>query len=87
MDAAVTALTPANEAALLAAASPDAPRGALARLQALPPRSKLMLGLGSAALAALLVVMALWSRQVPMAPLFPALLPDAELGLVLDQLR
>ncbi|MBL8349794.1 MAG: flagellar M-ring protein FliF [Burkholderiaceae bacterium] len=87
MDAAVTALTPANEAALLAAATPATPQGPIARLQALPARSKLMLGLGSAGLAALLVVMALWSRQVPMAPLFPTLLPDAELGLVLDQLR
>jgi len=87
MDAAVTALTPANEAALMAAAEPDTPRGPMARLQALPARKKLMLGLGTAGLAALMVAMALWSRHVPMAPLFPSTLPDAELGLVLDQLR
>ena len=86
MDSAVTALTPANEAALKAA-EPATPRGPMARLQALPARKKLMLGLGTAGLAALLVAMALWSRQLPMAPLFPSTLPDAELGLVLDQLR
>ena len=87
MDAAVTALTPANEAALMAAAGPHTPRGPMARLQALPARKKLLLGLGTAGLAALMVAMALWSRHVPMAPLFPSTLPDAELGLVLDQLR
>ena len=87
MDAVVTALTPTNEAALMAAAEPSSRRGALARLQALPARKKAMLGLGTAGLAALLVAMALWSRQVPLAPLFPATLPDAELGQVLDQLR
>ena len=87
MEAVVTALTPTNEAALMAAAEPSSRRGALARLQALPARKKAMLGLGTAGLAALLVAMALWSRQVPLAPLFPATLPDAELGQVLDQLR
>jgi flagellar M-ring protein FliF len=87
MDAAVTALTPANEAALMAAAEPNRPGGPMARLQALPARKRMMLGLGTAGLAALMVAMALWSRHVPMAPLFPSTLPDAELGQVLDQLR
>ena len=86
MDAVVTALIPSNEAALIAA-GPPRPAGAMARLQALPARKKLLLGLGAAGLAALMVAMALWSRHVPMAPLFPSTLPDAELGLVLDQLR
>ena len=40
MDAAVTALTPANQAAMLAEATPDTPRGPLGRLQALPARKR-----------------------------------------------
>jgi flagellar M-ring protein FliF len=86
MDAAVTALTPANEAALLAAATPDAPSGTLARLQALPPRKKTMLAIGTAGLAAVLLVLTLWSRHVPMAPLFAQVLPNNELGGVVEQL-
>ena len=78
MDAAVTALTPANQAALLAEATPDAPpRGALARLQALPVRKKMLLGIGTAGLLAVLVALALWSRHVPMAPLFPQVLQSS----------
>ena len=87
MDAAVTALTPANEAALLAEATPDTPRGPLARIQALPVRKKAMLGAGTAGLLALLVALALWSRAVPMAPLFTHTLPPAEAGQVIDQLQ
>ncbi|MDH4393625.1 MAG: hypothetical protein QE285_19650 [Aquabacterium sp.] len=86
MDAVVTALTPANQAALLAEATPDAPRGALARLQGLPPRKKTLLAVGTAGLVAVLVALALWSRHVPMSPLFPQVLPNTELGLVVEQL-
>jgi len=86
MDAAVTALTPANEAALLADAQPDGPAGPLARLQALPARKKALLGAGTAGLLALLVVLMLWSRQVPMAPLFTHTLPENEAGAVIEQL-
>lgn len=87
MDAAVTALTPANEAALLAEATPPAPTGPLARIQALPVRKKALLGAGVAGLIALLIALALWSRAVPMAPLFTHTLPPAEAGQVIDQLQ
>jgi flagellar M-ring protein FliF len=87
MDAAVTALTPANQAAMLADATPDTPTGPLARLQALPARKKTLLAFGTAGLLAVLVALALWSRHVPMAPLYPTAIPDAELGPTLDFLR
>lgn len=88
MDAAVTALTPANEAALLAEATPDTPpRGPLARLQALPARKKTLLAFGTAGLVAVLVALALWSRHVPMSPLFAQPLQANELGLVVEQLK
>ena len=90
MDAAVTALTPANEAALLADAMPDAPAkpgGAMARLQALPQRKKMLLGVGTAGLLAMLVALAIYSRQVPMSPLFTHALPEHEAGAVIDQLN
>ena len=92
MDA-VTPLTPANEAALLAEATPDAPDGVdkttgpLARLQALPVRKKWLLGAGTAGLLAMLVVLALWTRQVPMVTLFGHTLPESEAGTVVDQLN
>ena len=89
MDAAVTALTPANEAALLASAPPDgpvAPGGPLGRLQALPARKKTLLGMGLAGLLALAVVLMLWSRHVTMAPLFAQALPDNDAGAVIDTL-
>ena len=89
MDAAVTALTPANEAALLASATPDGPllpSGPLGRLQALPARKKTLLGMGLAGLLALAVVLMLWSRHVPMAPLFAQALPDNDAGAVIDTL-
>ncbi len=87
MDAALTALTPANHAAMLAEAQAAASQGPLGRLNALPPQKKLMLGAGTAGLAALLVVLALWSRHVPMAPLFTQNLQGSELGLVVEQLN
>ena len=87
MDAAVTALTPANEAAMLADATPDAPRGPMARLQALPARKKTLLAIGTAGLVAVMVALALWSKHVPMAPLFPQVLQNNELGLVVEQLK
>ena len=89
----VTPLTPANEAALLAEATPDAPEladkpsGPLARLQALPVRKKWLLGAGTAGLLAMLVVLALWTRQVPMVALFGHALPESEAGTVVDQLN
>ena len=89
MDAAVTALTPANEAALLASTTPDGPvlaQGPLGRLQALPARKKTLLGMGLAGLLALVVVLLLWSRHVPMAPLFAQALPDNDAGAVIDTL-
>ncbi len=92
MDAAVTALTPTNEAALLAAAGPGAgtaltgPLAPLNRLQALPARQKTMLAIGTAGLLALAVALALWSRQVPMTPLFSHTLPENEAGAVIEQL-
>ena len=89
MDAAVTALTPANEAALLASVMPNAPSavpGPLSRLQALPLRQRALLGFGSAGLLALAVALALWSRQVPMTPLFAHTLPENEAGAVIEQL-
>ena len=92
MDAAVTALTPTNEAALLAAAGPGTgtaltgPRAPLSRLQSLPARQKTMLAVGTAGLLALAVALALWSRQVPMTPLFSHTLPENEAGAVIEQL-
>ena len=92
MDAAVTALTPTNEAALLAAAGPGTgtaltgPQAPLNRLQSLPARQKTMLAVGTAGLLALAVALALWSRQVPMTPLFSHTLPENEAGAVIDQL-
>jgi len=87
MDAAVTALTPANQAAMLADATPDTPRGPLARLQALPAAKKTMLAFGTAGLLAVLVALALWTQHTPMSPLYPGAVPDAELGPTLDFLR
>lgn len=87
MDAAITALTPANQAALLAEAPPRPASGPLARLQALPPRKRATLAIGAAGLAAVLVVLALWSRQVPMSPLFPQVLQNNELGAIVEQLN
>ena len=89
MDAAVTALTPANEAALLASVTPHSTRaapGPLSRLQALPARQRALLGIGVAGLLALAVVLALWGRQVPMTPLFARTLPENEAGAVIEQL-
>jgi flagellar M-ring protein FliF len=92
MDAAVTALTPTNEAALRAAAGPGmgsalaGPLAPLNRLQALPLRQKAMLAIGTAGLLALAVALALWSRQVPMTPLFSHTLPENEAGAVIEQL-
>ncbi len=89
MEAAVTPLTPANAAAIRAASEPAAqpgPPGSLARLQFLAPRHKIWLALGSAGLLALVLVLALWSRQVPMAPLFSHALPESEAGAVIEQL-
>jgi flagellar M-ring protein FliF len=86
MDADVTPLTPANAAAIRAASQPAAQAGALSRLQLLTPRNKVWLALGSAGLLALALALALWGRQVPMAPLFSHALPENEAGAVIEQL-
>jgi flagellar M-ring protein FliF len=92
LDAAVTALTPTNEAALLAAAGPGMgsaltrPLIPLNRLQLLPARQKAMLAIGTAGLLTLALALALWSRQVPMTPLFSHTLPENEAGAVIEQL-
>ena len=57
------ALTPASSNPLAVPAGPVVNDGAVARLAAMPPRSRLMLGIGVAALVAVLVALALWGRQ------------------------
>jgi len=89
MDATVTALTPANEAALLAEATPDGPakpETALQRLQALPLRNKWLLGVGVAGLVALLLSLALFNKQDTYAPLFTGSVSDKDAGAATAQL-
>ena len=90
MDASVTALTPANEAALLAEATPNAPPAvpetALQRLQALPVRNKWLLGVGVAGLLALLIGLAAFNRTDPYAPLFTGTVSDKDAGAATAQL-
>lgn len=63
-----------------------APRGALARLAALTPAARLRLGLGLAALAAVLVALALGTRQGDYRVLF-ANLSEKDGGLVIERLQ
>jgi len=59
--------------------------GTLSRLSALPPRSRLLLGVGVAALVAVLVALALWGRQGDWRVLY-ANLSDKDGGAVIAQL-
>jgi flagellar M-ring protein FliF len=85
MDANLTAVIPQNAAA--ERASEEAPRGALARLAALPPRAKMLMGAGVAGMVAVLVALALWSQGSNLAPLYPNGMADKDAAPVLDQLR
>lgn len=75
MDTALTSPTP------LVPATP----GFGARLAALPPRSKIMLGAGLAGLAAVTVAIAIWASQGDYKVLY-ANLPDKDANAVLQQL-
>ncbi len=83
------AVVPANPAAAALAASPTAlqagPLGPLARLGAMPLRAKVMAALGTAALVAVIVALALWSRQGDWRVLF-ANLGDKDAGAIVAQL-
>ena len=90
MDATLTALTPANEAAMLAEATPDAvatlPETALQRLKALPVRNKWLIGVGVAGMLAMLVSLTLWNRADNYAPLFTGSVSDKDAGAATTQL-
>jgi flagellar M-ring protein FliF len=81
MDANVTPITPQNAAALAA----EPPTGALARLARMPARAKMMLGLGLAGLAAVLVSLLIWKDSGNLAPLYPNL-SDKDAAAVMTQL-
>lgn len=81
MDANVTPITPQNAAALAA----EQPTGALARLARMPARAKMMLGLGLAGLAAVLVSLLIWKDSGNLAPLYPNL-SDKDAAAVMTQL-
>ena len=59
----------------------------LSRLAMMTPRAKLMMGLGLAALIAVLVSGMLWSQSANLAPLYPNGMADKDAAPVLDQLR
>jgi len=66
---------------------PDAaPKGALAKLQALPQAAKLKLGVAAAAVVAAMVALLMWSSQGDWKVLY-ANLPDKEAGAILAQLQ
>lgn len=77
------ALIPASPNAV--AASPAAGGGAFARWATMPPRSRLLLGAGIAALVAVLVALALWGRQGDWRVLY-ANLSDKDGGAIIAQL-
>lgn len=79
MDAAVPAPLP------LTTPVPAAPQGAMARLQAMPPASKLKLGAAVAGLLATVVAIALWANKGDWKVLY-ANLPDKEAGAIVAQL-
>jgi flagellar M-ring protein FliF len=88
MDQALTPVLPTNGAALRAAEGADAaaaPTGPLGRLAALPARAKTMLGLGAAALVAVMVALALWSNHGDWKVLY-ANLADKDAGAIVAQL-
>jgi flagellar M-ring protein FliF len=76
MDQALSPVTP----------QPPAPVGRFARLAALPPRNKLMLGAGAAGLLAVLVALLLWGREPDYRVLFTGL-SDKDGGAVLAALQ
>ena len=71
------------EQALAPAAPLDVTPGPLDRLLAMPAASKMKLGAGIAALAAVVVAIGLWSSQGDYGVLF-ANLPDKEGGAVVE---
>lgn len=77
------ALIPASPSAVTAA--PASGSGAFVRLATMPPRSRLMLGAGVAALVAVLVALALWGRQGDWRVLY-ANLSDKDGGAIIAQL-
>ena len=77
MDQAVVTPLPMIEA--------EPPRGVLAKFTALPPATKMKLGIGLAALLATVVAMALWARQGDWRVLYTNL-PDKDAGAVVAQL-
>ncbi len=79
------ALSPVSSNPLAMPAGPVGNDGAVARLAAMPPRSRLMLGIGVAALVAVLVALALWGRQGDWRVLY-ANLSDKDGGAIIAQL-
>lgn len=80
MDQAIVPVNPQQSAAGTAA-----PAKGLARLAALPPRNRLMLGIGAAGLLALVVALLLWGREPDFRVLYTGL-TDKDGGAVLAQL-
>jgi flagellar M-ring protein FliF len=85
MDSRAIAPLPAAHPGPVANAPGTADGGALTRLAALPARSRLALGVGVAALLAVLVALALWGRQGDWRVLY-ANLSDQDGGAVVAQL-
>lgn len=85
MDTALAPLGNASAATLIAPTSPGADAGFGARLAALPPGRKLMLGLGIVALAGIALAMSMWSSQGNYKVLY-ANLSDKDGGAILAQL-
>lgn len=81
MDANVTPITPQNAAALAA----EQPTGFLGRLSRMPAKAKMMMALGLAGLAAVLVSLLIWKDSGNLAPLYPTL-SDKDAAAVMTQL-
>jgi len=79
MDQALVAPVPAE-------LTPVAPQGAVAKLMAMPPATKLKLGGAVAAVLAAMVAMMLWASQGDWRILYSGL-PDKEAGAILAQLQ
>ncbi len=69
-----------------AVARAEAPVGPIARLQLLPARAKVMLGLGAAGLVAIAVALVLWGQQTSYATLYGGL-SEKDAGAVAAQLE
>ncbi|KNZ31919.1 MAG: flagellar M-ring protein FliF [Methylibium sp. NZG] len=74
-----------NAVALNATATPPAPTGMAGRLAGMPAKSKLALGLGVAALAAVVLAMTVWNSQGDYKVLY-ANLSDKDGGAIIAQL-